>query len=88
MDKGGISQKIVNFASARRVYSRDFDGNGSFMIFGSVSSGAAASAAMGSILIPAMSEKGMTRSFQLHLLQQADWAYNSSSIVMVVYSTC
>ncbi|NLZ54128.1 MAG: TRAP transporter large permease [Thermoanaerobacteraceae bacterium] len=93
MDKGGISQKIVNFASQLVGFIR----GGlamvmvvACMIFGSVSgSGAAASAAMGSILIPAMSEKGYDKKFSAALTATSGplGIIIPPSIVMVVYST-
>ena len=67
MDKGGISIKIINFSSALVGHIKGGLGMVSViasMIFGSISgSGAAASAAIGSTVIPSMKKKGYDDEF-------------------------
>lgn len=93
MDKGGISVKIVNFASQIVGHIRGGLAMVSIvacLLFGCISgSGAAASAAIGSILIPAMEEKGYDKAFSAAITATSGplGIIIPPSIVMVVYAT-
>jgi C4-dicarboxylate transporter DctM subunit len=90
MDKGGISRKIVDFASACLGFIRGSLGMitvGASMVFAGVSgSSTADTAAVGSILLPAMKKKGYDMKFAT-ALQAASGAIGPiipPSILMII----
>ena len=93
MDKGGISLKIVNFSSQLVGHIRGGLGMVvilACMIFGAISgSGAACTAAIGMIMIPAMKKKGYPEEFTAALIAASGPldVIIAPSIVMVIYAT-
>ncbi|MGE4453875.1 MAG: TRAP transporter large permease [Sphaerochaeta sp.] len=93
MDKGGISVKLIDLSS--ELVGRIKGGLAmvcvvACMMFGAVSgSGAAASAAIGAVLFPAMVEKKYDRSFSTAIIATSGplGIVIPPSIVMVVYAT-
>lgn len=92
MDKGGISIKIINFAAALVGHIRGGLAMVTVvasMIFGAVSgSGAAASAAIGSIVIPQMKKEGYKDKFSAAITSISGpiGVIMPPSVVMVVYA--
>jgi C4-dicarboxylate transporter DctM subunit len=93
MDKGGISNKLVNLST--EVVGRIRGGLAmvcvlACMLFGAISgSGAAASAAIGAVLFPALCEAKYDKSFSTALIATSGplGIVIPPSIVMVVYAT-
>lgn len=93
MDKGGISHQLVDLSS--QLVGRVKGGLAmvcvvACMLFGAISgSGAAASAAIGAVLFPAMMEKKYDRSFATAIIATSGplGIVIPPSIVMVVYAT-
>lgn len=92
MDKGGISIKIINFSSALVGHIRGGLGMVSVvasMIFGSISgSGAAASAAIGSTVIPSMKKKGYDDEFSAAITSVSGplGVIIPPSVVMIIFA--
>lgn len=93
MDRGGISKKLVNFASSMVGHIRGGLGMVaviSCMLFGAISgSGAAATAAIGSILIPAMKKEKYDPEFSgaISSVSGPLGIIIPPSVVMVIYAT-
>lgn len=93
MDRGGISRKLIRFASC--IVGHIKGGIAmvtilSCMLFGAISgSGSAASAAIGSITIPSMKEKGYDREFAgaITAVSGPLGIIIPPSVVMVIYAT-
>lgn len=92
MNKGGISNKIINFSAALVGHIRGGLAMVSVvasMIFGSISgSGAAASAAIGSTVIPAMKKKGYKPEFSAVITAASGplGVILPPSVVMIVFA--
>jgi C4-dicarboxylate transporter DctM subunit len=92
MDKGGISKKLIDLASCIVGHIRGGLGMVCILaciLFGAISgSGAAASAAIGSIMIPSMKEKGYDKEFAgaITALSGPLGIIVPPSIVMVIYA--
>lgn len=93
MDRGGISKKLVNLASSMVGHIRGGLGMVaviSCMLFGAISgSGAAATAAIGSILIPAMKRENYDVEFSgaISSVSGPLGIIIPPSVVMVIYAT-
>lgn len=93
MDRGGISRKLIRFASALVGHIKGGIGMVtilSCMLFGAISgSGSAASAAIGSITIPSMKENGYDKEFAgaITAVSGPLGIIIPPSVVMVIYAT-
>ena len=93
MDRGGISKKLIRFASCIVGHIRGGLGMVTIlacMLFGAISgSGSAASAAIGSLTIPAMKEKGYDGEFAgaITAVSGPLGIIIPPSVVMVIYAT-
>ena len=93
MDRGGISKKLINLASCIVGHIRGGLGMVSVfacMLFGTISgSGTATSAAIGSLTIPAMKEKGYDKEFAGAIIAVSGplGVVIPPSVVMIIYCT-
>lgn len=93
MDRGGISRKLIRFASSLVGHIKGGIGMVtilSCMLFGAISgSGSAASAAIGSITIPSMKENGYDKEFAgaITAVSGPLGIIIPPSVVMVIYAT-
>ena len=93
MDRGGISRKLIRFASCLVGHIRGGIGMVTILsciLFGAISgSGSAASAAIGSITIPSMKERGYDKEFAgaITAVSGPLGIIIPPSVVMVIYAT-